>query len=78
MKFEIRFNDSNYNNDKFLIEELGAYYVKVGDFEILEIEVEDFQKLKTLIERVDEEFKGRYASAVITFDPATLYIDFSF
>ena len=83
MKFEIEFNDSNYNNDKFLIEELGAYYVPTGSqkyppFEILQIEVENFEKLKTIMDKVDKKFKGRYASAVISFDPATLYIDFSY
>ena len=58
MKFQIDFNDTNYNNDKFLIDKLGAYYIPTGSdkyppFEVLEIEVEDFNKLKDIIDIID-------------------------
>jgi hypothetical protein len=80
MKFEIDFNDSGYSNDKLLIEKLGAYYVPTGSdkyppFEILQIEVEDFEKLKDIISIIDKEL-NTISSAVIQFDPPTLYIDF--
>ena len=50
MKFEIQFNDTNYINDELLIK-LGAYSVptnsnKYPPFEILQIEVKDFENLK--------------------------------
>jgi hypothetical protein len=78
MKFKIDFNKANYNNDKLLIE-LGAYYVPTGSdkyppFEELEIEVEDFDKLKDIIEFIDRELKT-YSSAVISFDPPSIFID---
>jgi hypothetical protein len=81
MKFEILFNDSNYNNDEFLIEKLGAFYVPTGSdkyppFEILQIEVEDFKKLEEITKIIDKEF-NTYSSMIISFDPATLYIDFN-
>jgi hypothetical protein len=80
MKFEIDFNDSGYSNDKLLIEKLGAYYVPTGSdkyppFEILQIEVEDFEILKDIISIIDKEL-GVMSSAVISFDPPTLFIDF--
>lgn len=79
MKFQIDFNEPKYSNDKLLIEKLGAYYIPTGSnkyppFEVLEIEVKDFDKLKDIIEILDRELKT-YTSAVISFDPPTIYID---
>lgn len=79
MKFQIDFNDTNYNNDKFLIDKLGAYYIPSGSdkyppFEVLEIEVEDFDKLKDILDIIDREF-NTYSSAEISFDPPTLFIN---
>ena len=79
MKFQIDFNDNKYSNDKLLIEKLGAYYIPTGSnkyppFEVLEIEVEDFDKLKEIIEILDRELET-YTSAIISFDPPTIYID---
>ena len=79
MKFQICFNDSNYYNDKLLIDKLGAYYIPTGSdkyppFEVLEIEVEDFNKLKDILDIIDREFKT-YSSAEISFDPPTIFIN---
>ena len=91
MKFQICFNDSNYtsvlwtmccsgyDNDKLLIDKLGAYYIPTGSdkyppFEVLEIEVEDFDKLKDILEIIDSEF-NTYSSAEISFDPPTIFIN---
>jgi len=80
MKFQIEFNDTNYNNDKFLIDKLGAYYIptasdKYPPFEVLEIEVEDFDKLKDILDIIDREF-NTYSSAEISFDPPTIFINY--
>jgi hypothetical protein len=58
MKFQICFN--NYYNDKLLVDKLGAYYIPTGSdkyppFEVLEIEVEDFDKLKDILDIIDGE-----------------------
>jgi hypothetical protein len=79
MKFQIDFNATDYYNDKFLINRLGAKVVPTGSdkylpFEVLEIEVKDFNHLEELLVIVDKEFKDIY-SAVISFDPPTLYLD---
>jgi hypothetical protein len=78
MKFQICFNDSNYHNDKLLIK-LGAYYIPTGSdkyppFEVLQIEVEDFNKLKDILDIIDGELKT-YSSADISFDPPTIFIN---
>lgn len=78
MKFQICFNETYYNNDKLLIE-LGAYYIPTGSekyppFEVLEIEVEDFNKLKDILDIIDSELKA-YSSAEISFDPPTIFIN---
>ena len=77
MKFQICFNEANYYNDKLLIK-LGAYYIPSGSdkyppFEVLEIEVEDFNKLKDILDIIDGELKT-YSSAEISFDPPTIFI----
>ena len=78
MKFEIQLNDTNYINDELLIK-LGAYSVptnsdKYPPFEILQIEVKDFENLKDILSEIDKEL-NRYASANIQFDPPTIFID---
>ena len=77
MKFQICFNEANYYNDKLLIK-LGAYYIPTGSdkyppFQVLEIEVEDFDKLKDMLDIIDGELKT-YSSAEISFDPPTIFI----
>jgi hypothetical protein len=79
MIFQIDFNSIHYSNDEFLINKLGAKLVPTGSdkyppFEVLEIVVKDFEHLEELLAIVDKEFKDMY-SAVISFDPPTLYLD---
>lgn len=69
MIFEIDFNRTS--NDKFLTEKLGANCV--DDF-ILTIDMKDFDHLEKILDLVDEEF-GDFYSAVISFDPPTIYLD---
>lgn len=81
MIFQINFNSVNYSNDEFLINRLGAKLVPTGSdkyppFEFLQIVVKDFEHLEELLAIVDKEFKDIY-SAVISFDPPTLYLDSS-
>ena len=79
MLFEIDFDKIGYYNDEFLIEKLRAYKVptnskKYPPFEVLHIEVEDFKHLEEILKKVDEEFGG-FSSAVISFDPPTIFLD---
>lgn len=80
MEFEINFNrNTSLKDDEFLREKLGAYIVDTGStkyppFEILKIEVKDFNHLKELLDIVNKELKSFY-SAVIDFNPATIYLD---
>ena len=79
MLFEIDFNEIGYYNDEFLIEKLRAYKVptnskKYPPFEVLHIEVEDFKHLEEILKKVDEEFGG-FSSAIISFDPPTIFLD---
>jgi len=78
MKFQICFNEPTYYNDKLLVDKLGAYYIPTGSdkyppFEVLEIEVEDFDKLKDMLDIIDGELMT-YSSAEISFDPPTIFI----
>jgi hypothetical protein len=77
--FSIYFNDIKFNDDDFLFKELGAYWVSTGatkypPYEQLEIEVKDFRELERLLEKVDKHYDDIY-SAVISFNPPTLYLD---
>ena len=77
MIFRIDFNREN--NDKILIEKLGAYYVDKGrtkypPFEELMLEVKDFNQLQDILNIIDKEPNDFY-SAVISFDPPTIFLD---
>jgi hypothetical protein len=79
MKFEIDFNKNDYCNDDFLINELGGKLESTGatkypPFEKVMIEIENFNQLEETLKKVDERFKV-FSSAVISFDPPTLYIE---
>ena len=79
MKFQIDFNDTHYQNDDLLIK-LGAKLVPTGSqkyppFEIFEIEIDSIDKIKDITDTVDKELNA-ISSAVISFDPATIFIDF--
>jgi hypothetical protein len=72
MIFEINFN--RINNDKFLIEKLGAKQNKDVEYYSLIIEVKDFYNLKEILKIVDNEY-GDFYSAIISFDSPTIYLD---
>lgn len=72
MVFEIDFNRTN--DDKFLIEKLKAKLDKRIEYDILTIEVKDFNHLKEILGIVDKELSDYY-SAIISFDPPTIYLD---
>jgi hypothetical protein len=79
MKFEIDFNDPNVTNDDLLINTLGGKLeptgaTKYGPFERVMIEVKDFDELKEILDKVDKEFNC-ISSAVISYDPPTIFID---
>jgi len=79
MKFQIDFNDPDYQNDNLLIK-LGAKLVPTGSqkyppFEIFEIEIDNIDKIKDIVDTVDKELYA-ISSAVISFDSPTLFIDF--
>lgn len=76
MKFEI---DFNRETDDKTLEMLGAKLVptsaeKYGPFDKYEIEINTFEELKELIEKVDK-IKNDYYSAVISFNPPTIFLD---
>ena len=79
MLFEIDFNTGNYVNDEFLINVLGAkleptHSQKYPPFERCMIELNTFEELEEILKKVDEEFGG-FSSAVISFDPPTIFLD---
>ena len=79
MKFQIDFNDTHYQNDDLLIK-LGAKLVPTGStkyppFEVFQIEITSLDKLKDITETIDDELYA-ISSLVISFDPATIFIDF--
>ena len=79
MKFQINFNSSTFSDDNFLIDVLGAEVVETGSnkyppFELLYLEVKDFEQLEEILKIVDNHY-GDYYSAVISFDSPTIYLD---
>ena len=78
MLFEINFNKNAEQDDYYLLS-LGAKYVstystKYPPFEALEIELNTFEELELLLEKVDKERKGIY-TALISFDNPTIFLD---
>ena len=79
MEFQIDFNKTGYYNDEFLIEKLGAFKVptnsnKYPPFEVLHIEVRDFEHLEEILSIVDKEFGG-FSDALISFDPPSIFLE---
>jgi hypothetical protein len=72
MKFEIGFNDTEYQNDK-LLTKLGAKLVSTGSQKYPPFDNVD--KIKAIVDTVDKELYA-ITSAIISFDPPTIYIDF--
>ena len=75
MKFEIDFSTEDNNE---LLKELGA--VKEVNrsekypFEYFEIEINTFEELEVLLNKVDK-INGGFYTAMITFDPPIIYLD---
>jgi len=79
MYFQIDFNQSDFYDDNFLIDVLGAYWVETGSdkyppFEVLKIEVEDFKHLEDILREVDKKYQT-ISSAIISFDSPTIFIE---
>jgi len=79
MKFEIDFLEDGSHYEEFLVFELGGKLeptgaTKYGPFEKIMIEIEDFNKLSDILNKVDERFKV-FSSAIISFDPPTIFIE---
>lgn len=79
MKFQIEFNDPDYQNDNLLIK-LGAKLVptrnqKYPPFEIFEIDIDNIDKIKEILDTVDKELYA-ISNAIISFDSPTLFIEF--
>ena len=71
MKFDIDFNREN--DDAFILS-LGAKWEDFGDFSRMMIELDSFEDLQELLNEVDGEKSDIY-SAVISFDPPTIFLD---
>ena len=79
MRFQIDFNTHQEGGDNFLINILGAEIIETGSvkyppFQLLYLEVRDFEHLREILKTVDNHF-GDYYSAVVSFDSATIYLD---
>lgn len=79
MEFQIDFNNSEIQDDLFLVNVLGAKWTKTGSnkyppFEVLKLDVKDFNQLEKILKMVDNHFKS-ISTALISFDPPTIYID---
>jgi hypothetical protein len=79
MLFEINFNTES---DDKVLEELGAKLVPTGSteyppFEIYKIELNTFEELENLLAKVDKLKSGtaELYSAILGFNPATIYLD---
>lgn len=77
MKFEIDFNHGT--NDQ-LLESIGAKSEqtdsnKYGPFERYMIELNDFKDLERLLKILDLKDETKIYSAVISFDPPTIFLD---
>lgn len=82
MKFEIAFNDPRMINSTTnkILENLGAKFeydkdqTKEFPDNAYYIELNSFEELKELLKKVDKETKDT-SSAIISFDPPTIFLD---
>ncbi len=80
MLFEIDFNEPTFQDDNFLEIILGAKIVstnaeKYPPFEKFEIELNSFEDLEFILQKVDKHFNC-VSSAIVSYDPPTIYLDF--
>ena len=77
MLYEI---DFNRQTDEQTLQSIGAklypipYATKHGPFEVYKIEIDKMEELEPILEKV-KQIKGEYYSAVVDFDPPTIYLD---
>jgi hypothetical protein len=72
MIFEIDFNrDTDYKT----LEEIGAKPITMEEYDYYTIEVNTFEELEQLLAHVETIRDEKYYSAVISFDPPTIYLD---
>ncbi len=81
MKFEVDFNH-NIPNDYKILKELGAVLEDTGStkyppFEVFTIELESFEDLNKLLQKVNELVGDSIFdySAIVSFDPAMIFFD---
>jgi hypothetical protein len=72
MEFEIDFN--RHNDDRFLIDRLGAWVDRYDDFDAIKIEIKDLEELEMLLAKVNHCLGGEY-SAIVSFDPPAIFLD---
>jgi hypothetical protein len=80
MIFEIDFNQQHFSDDDFFLEVLGAKLVPTGaekypPFEKFEIELTNFEQLEEILRLVDLKYNV-ISTAMVSFDPPTIYLDF--
>jgi hypothetical protein len=71
MRFEI---DFNYGYDDELLKKLGAEEVDFDGYSAHFIEIDTFEDIEALLIKLDKETNDMY-SAVVSFDPPTIYLD---
>lgn len=74
MIFQIDFNRPDPNNNKAFYKHIGAKLNTSDDYHFYEIELNTFEELEALIEKVNKK-TGDWYSAVISFDHPTIYLD---
>ena len=77
MKFEIAFNRPDKNDKKEFYDFIGAELVWKTEFTSYMIELDSFEDLKILMEKINMELFGNTFeySVVISFDSPTIYLD---
>ncbi len=73
MKFEIDFNDMAYRNNK-LLEEVGAKLEDLGEYSAYFIELNSFEELEIVLDKVNKETKDYY-NALVTYDSPMIFLD---
>lgn len=66
--------DFNYGWNDPILQQIGAKEVHYDEHSQYEIEVDSFEDLEALLHIVDS-LTNKFYSAVISFDPNTIYLD---
>lgn len=76
MKFEIGFNRRDNNDTKEFYKFIEATLISKEECEYYQIELNTFEELEQLLEKINGKIAPRFLySAVVSFDPPTIYID---